>query len=155
MEASGQSLVGPSQLLAASGQPIPAFREPSGGSTQRILVPREPIVTLREQYLVAILREQLAGAATKLSVQAAHSSVKAMLSSSCSAWSRSRRRRGRRPHDMLGVASNSQTTDGTVRSTLGIMLQHLSALPVHMLRQVRKMIPLGPFLAFFVPLGLF
>ena len=99
-------------------------------------MPREPIVILREQYLVAILREQIAGAATKPSAQAAHSSVKTMLSSSCSAWSRSRRRRGRRPHDMLGVAPNSQTTDGTVRSTLGIMLQHLSALPVHMLRQV-------------------
>ena len=36
-EASGQPLVGPSQLLA------------SGGSRQRILVPREPIVAWRQQ----------------------------------------------------------------------------------------------------------
>ena len=99
-------------------------------------MPREPIVTLREQYLVVILREQVAGAATRPSVQAAHSSVKTMLSSSCSAWSRSRRRRGRRPHDMLGGTLNSETMNGTIRSMLGTMLQHLSALPVHMLRQV-------------------
>ena len=31
---------------------------------------------------------------------------------------------------------NSETMNGTIRSMLGTMLQHLSALPVHMLRQV-------------------
>ena len=85
-------------------------------------MPREPIVILREQYLVAILREQIAGAATNPSVQAAHSSVKTMLSSSCSAWSRPRRRRGRRPHGMLGFVSNAQIIDGIVRNALGTML---------------------------------
>ena len=61
-----------------------------------------------------------------------------MLSSGCWAWSRSRRRRGRRPHDMLGRILNSETMNGTIRSMLGTMLQHLSALPVHMLRQVYR-----------------
>ena len=31
---------------------------------------------------------------------------------------------------------NSETMNGTIRSMLGTMLQHLSALPVQMLRQV-------------------
>ena len=87
-------------------------------------MPREPIVILREQYLVGILREQLAGAATKPSAQAAHSSVKTMLSSSCSAWSRSRRRRGRRPHGMLGFVWCVWIIDEMVRATLGTMLEH-------------------------------
>ena len=52
---------------------------------------------------------------------------------------------------------NSETMNGTIRSMLGTMLQHLSALPVPMLRQVRirKMDPLSPFWAFFASLGLF
>ena len=50
---------------------------------------------------------------------------------------------------------NSETMNGTIRSMLGTMLQHLSALPVHMLRQVFFGGPLAHFLAVFVLLGLF
>ena len=39
-------------------------------------------------------------------------------------------------HDMLGGILNSVNMNGTIRSMLGTMLPHLSALPVHMLRQV-------------------
>ena len=66
------------QLLGTSGRSIPALRKPNGAPRQRNLASREPIVALRK--------------------------LKTMVSSSHLAWSRSRRRRGRRPHGMLGVA---------------------------------------------------
>ena len=37
---------------------------------------------------------------------------------------------------MLGFVSNAQIIDGIVKNALGTMLEHFSALPVPMLRQV-------------------
>ena len=45
--------------------------------------------------------------------------MKTALSSSRSAWSRSRRRRGRRPHEVFGFASNVLIIDGEFRKTFG------------------------------------
>ena len=77
-----------------------------------------------------------------------------MLSSSRSAWSRSRRRRGRRPHEMLGVAGNAGVV---VESFLPATLQHLNALPVQLLRQVSlqgsQVMKTVVFLRFFVVEG--
>ena len=49
---------------------------------------------------------------------------------------------------MLGGNWNSETMNGTIRSMLGTMLQHLSALPVHMLRQVEGFGPLSEKICF-------
>ena len=45
--------------------------------------------------------------------------MKTALSSCRSAWSRSRRRRGRRPHEVFGFASNVLIIDGELRKTFG------------------------------------
>ena len=50
------------------------------------------------------------------SIERASNQVQTMLSSSRSAWSRSRRRRGRRPHGMLGVALKIEIIDGMARN---------------------------------------
>ena len=76
------TLVGLRQLFGASRRSIPTLRKPNGAPRQRNQASREPIVALRK--------------------------LKTKLSPSYQAWSRSRRRRGRRPHEMLGVVWNSQ-----------------------------------------------
>ena len=53
------------------------------------------------------------------SIEKASSKVKIALSSCRSAWSRSRRRRGRRPHEVFGFASNGLIIDGELRKTFG------------------------------------
>ena len=53
------------------------------------------------------------------SIEEASNQVKTTLSSSRSAWSRSRRRRGRRPHEVFGFASNVLIIDGELRKTVG------------------------------------
>ena len=53
------------------------------------------------------------------SIEKASSKVKTALSSCRSAWSRSRRRRGRRPHEVFGFASNVLIIDGELRKTFG------------------------------------
>ena len=53
------------------------------------------------------------------SIEKASSKVKTALSSCRSAWSRSRRRRGRRPHEVFGFASNVLIIDGELRTTFG------------------------------------
>ena len=70
------------------------------------------------------------------SIERASNQVQTILSSSRSAWSRSRRRRGRRPHGMLGIALKIQIIHAMARNALGTILSHESALPVPMLRQV-------------------
>ena len=53
------------------------------------------------------------------SIDKASSKVKTVFSSCRSAWSRSRRRRGRRPHEVFGFASNVLIIDGELRKTFG------------------------------------
>ena len=53
------------------------------------------------------------------SIEKASSKLKTTLSSCHSAWSRSRRRRGRRPHEVFGFASNVLIIDGELRKTFG------------------------------------
>ena len=53
------------------------------------------------------------------SIEKASSEVETALSSCRSAWSRSRRRRGRRPHEVFGFASNVLIIDGELRKTFG------------------------------------
>ena len=90
-------LVSLRQLLGTSGRSIPALRKPNGGPRQRNLASREPNRAQTTQS-----REQTAD----WIIEKAISHVKTTLSSSRSAWSRSRRRRGRRPHGMLEFAAN-------------------------------------------------
>ena len=53
------------------------------------------------------------------SIEKASSKVNTALSSCRSAWSRSRRRRGRRPHEVFGFASNVLIIDAELRKSLG------------------------------------
>ena len=81
--ASRQPLVSLRQLLGTVSGPIPEPREPNRAQTTQS----------SEQTADWIIEK-------------ARSHVKTTLSSSRSAWSRSRCRRGRRPHGMLEFASN-------------------------------------------------
>ena len=56
------------------------------------------------------------------SSEKASKQVKTPLASSRSALSRSRRRRGRRPHGMLGIAWKTYIIDGMARKALRAML---------------------------------
>ena len=53
------------------------------------------------------------------SIDKGSSNVKTSFSSCRSAWSRSRHRRGRRPHEVFGFASNVLIIDGEFRKTFG------------------------------------
>ena len=75
------------------------------------------------------------------SIETASSKVKTTLSSCRSAWSRSRRRRGRRPHEVFGFASNIFIIDGELRKTFG----QFSTLK----RASRSLAKTGLFLVFF------
>ena len=56
------------------------------------------------------------------SIERASNQVQTMLSSSRSAWSRSRRRRGRRPHGMLGIVLKIEIIVVMAKTSLGTML---------------------------------
>ena len=56
------------------------------------------------------------------SIERASNQVQTMMSSSRSAWSRSRRRRGRRPHRMLVVVLKIEIIAGMAKTSLGTML---------------------------------
>ena len=56
------------------------------------------------------------------SIEEASNQVKTTLSSSRSAWSRSRRRRGRRPHGMLGIVLKIEIIAVMAKTSLGTML---------------------------------
>ena len=95
--ASRQPLASLRQLLGTPRTSIPALRKPNGGPRQR----------------------HLASRTANWSIEKASSKVKTALSSCHSAWSRSRRRRGRRPHEVFGFASNVLIIDGELRKTFG------------------------------------